>query len=117
MYECVECREVITNPLCPGCLKEAVVQWLSETAPQAVTDFRKLHRDIAPDTGIVKCISCRGKMDLCTHCYSKAVLTWLKQTPELRASSEEFMTYFNFELYPDEFREIPEEVLPQQAAG
>jgi len=106
-YECVECKEVITNPLCPGCLKHAVVQWLGETAPGAVRQFHAAHRKVAVQMGDVICIKCRHKMDLCTHCYGTHVLRWLRKTPDVQNLVEEFLTYFNFEL-----DNTPEEVMP-----
>lgn len=98
MYECVECSEVITNPLCPGCLKEGITQWLSETEPEKLREFRKLHSGLVEVQGDIRCIVCNKKMELCTHCYSTHVRDWLKQTPSLQASIPEFTTFFNFEL-------------------
>ena len=100
MTECVECREVITNPLCPGCLKKAVAQWLGEKDQKHVKAFHAAHRALVLGTGTMNCIKCRKPMDLCTHCYSAAILTWLRRTPSLEQEVEEYLSYFNFELHP-----------------
>lgn len=102
MSECVECREVITNPLCPACLKKAVVQWLAEKDPQQVQAFHSAHRKLTSGQGTMKCIKCRKPMDICTHCYSAAILTWLRRQPTLQEEVEEYLTFFNFELRPME---------------
>jgi hypothetical protein len=98
VYACVECQDVITNPLCPTCLRKSIVSWLAEAAPAKVRAFYAAQKGIAPKTGYVTCIKCRGKMDLCTHCYSSHVLSWLRKDPELAKATEEFLTYFNFDL-------------------
>lgn len=88
---CVECDEIITNPLCPQCLvQEMVVQIGEQDSCLAHTIYGF---DISGDT---TCISCHKPMGICVYCCSKDVYEYLREKNQLLA--KEFLSRFDFEL-------------------
>ncbi len=91
-YSCRECDEVITNPLCPGCVARGVEQWALIWMPELIP---RLQIGQSFGTG-THCIICNRDMGVCAHCYSKEIYEMIMQAvPEL---GEEFLQSFNFEL-------------------
>ncbi len=89
--ECVECSQVITQPICAVCIASEMREWLRESKPELVGRVFALkgyHSD-------VNCVLCGSPMNLCSYCFTKEVLETLKENPELLA---EFITFFNFDL-------------------
>ena len=90
-HRCVECNEVITNPLCSVCVAErmriVVQEWdpaLAETIQGAVIE------------GQTRCLSCGKGMGLCAHCFSWDIAQYIEErNPRLR---QEFMSRFDFEV-------------------
>jgi uncharacterized protein YozE (UPF0346 family) len=90
------CQEVITNPLCPGCLQEGVQQWLVEQRQNQLTDeVSELTRSVFANSGSTFCIKCDSCMELCVYCYTKEVFHLIKRCPELIA---QYLEYFNYDL-------------------
>ncbi len=88
---CVECNEVITNPLCSACLAPAMQEMLGEHDPtlaQAV-----IGADIEGETC---CIRCGRQMGLCAHCFSSEIHEFLQERNA--AVAAEFAGRFDFEL-------------------
>jgi len=89
---CVECQQIIENPICPRCLGREIKQWLKEKVPELATIL-----EITPNYGTgTKCIFCNKDVAICAHCFSKDVyLEVTKLRPEL---SEDFISCFNYGL-------------------
>lgn len=89
-YSCVECNEVISNPLCSDCLAKKM------------RFLVKLHNPLLAEKingpkiyGETVCISCGSKMGLCPCCFSKEIYKLIKlEQPSL---AEEFSHRFDFE--------------------
>jgi hypothetical protein len=88
---CVECDDVITNPICPNCLAAQMVVVVGEYNSSLV-DYIKGFKIY----GETICISCGDNMGLCAHCFSKDVYLFLKDKQENLA--KEFLQRFDFEL-------------------
>ena len=88
---CVECEEIITNPICPDCLCVKMRVLVGEHSPKLA---REIHgADIDGDT---TCIKCGKGMGLCAHCYSKDIHDFLEQeNPDI---AREFASRFDFDL-------------------
>ncbi|MEK6901933.1 MAG: hypothetical protein AABX37_06315 [Nanoarchaeota archaeon] len=88
---CVECEEVITNPICADCLADHMNVMLLEHDPNLkdVVQGAKIE-------GNTICISCGQGMGLCAHCFSKDVYLFLKE--QNSPAAEQFLAYFDFEL-------------------
>lgn len=98
MPTCVVCDEVITHPLCQGCLEQQIGSWLQERFPNR-TDLRVTLEDLSGELsccgGVTTCIKCKRPMRICSHCYLTHILAWIEQVfPQLVG---EFCTYFGFE--------------------
>ena len=89
---CIECTDVITNPVCPGCLAKEMQVMVSEHNEALAMQITAPH---IPG-GETMCISCGDSMNLCAHCFSKDVYLFLEHHNEQIA--EEFMRRFDFEL-------------------
>ena len=92
---CIGCHEAITNPICPGCLENEIVTWLSERRPELVRYIEGASTNLTNDW-VTYCIVCGSQMGVCGHCFTKEVLEAVReQSPDLE---EEFLLLFNFEL-------------------
>ncbi len=88
---CIDCTEIISNPICSDCLGQQMKQVLSEIDP-ALAD-KILTNNFAGDT---HCIQCGNEMGLCAHCFSKDVYEQIKDLNEKAA--EEFLARFDYDL-------------------
>ena len=88
---CVECDDIISNPVCSGCLSLQMKAMLSEVDPKLVSQVvpAEIH-------GETSCISCNSKMGLCAHCFSKDVYEQIKEINEVAAT--EFLARFDYDL-------------------
>jgi hypothetical protein len=92
-HECRECKDVITNPMCPGCVAKGVEQWALIWMPELIPHLKI--DDSLNGTG-THCILCNRNMSQCAHCYSKEIYDLVVEAmPELQ---EEYLQHFNFEL-------------------
>ena len=88
---CMECDEVITNPICSECLAERMKVMIQE-------HDQKLAQKISGHAmeGGSRCIFCGKGMTLCAHCFSKEVYEYLQdENPTL---AREFANRFDFDL-------------------
>ena len=88
---CVDCQEIISNPVCPECLAMQMKIMVSETNSKLAKDISATHID-----GESTCIRCGNTMGLCAHCFSKDVYYQLLEKDENVA--EEFLSRFDYEL-------------------
>ncbi|MAG60316.1 hypothetical protein CL619_00870 [archaeon] len=90
-HRCIDCTEVISNPVCSECLGNQMKQVLGEIDP-ALPD-RIVTSNFAGDT---HCISCGSEMGLCAHCFSKDIYYQIKDVNSVAA--EEFLARFDYDL-------------------
>lgn len=88
---CVECNEIITNPLCTMCLAERMAMVVGEYDQKLAKAIKGI--DVEGDT---RCISCGRHMGVCAHCFSKDVYEFLAEKKP--AVAEEFLSQFDFDL-------------------
>lgn len=88
---CVECDEVITNPICSDCLSGKMRMVVEEFDPLLASQITGA--DIDGDT---TCIKCGQGMGLCAHCFSKDIYEFLQQHNATLA--QEFAGRFDFDL-------------------
>lgn len=88
---CVECEDIITNPICSGCLSINMRVMVQEYAPALAVQIHGAEID-----GDTTCIKCGERMGLCAHCFSKEVQEFLQQHNLTLA--KEFASRFDFEL-------------------
>jgi hypothetical protein len=88
---CVECSEIITEPICANCLVKEMKVMISEydlKLANKITGFNM--------PGETSCITCGSKMGLCAFCFSKDVYSFLKE--ENVDIAKEFMRRFDYGL-------------------
>ncbi len=88
---CVECDEVITNPICSECLASRMRLVVQEHNPEMAKFITGI--DIDGDT---TCIQCGNRMGLCAHCFSKDIYDFLQESNQLAA--REFASRFDFQI-------------------
>lgn len=88
---CVQCDEVITNPICASCLAGRMAVTIGEHDLK----LAKLIKGFKAE-GDTTCIYCGEKMGICAHCFSKDIYEFLSEKePEIAA---DFLGHFDFEL-------------------
>lgn len=81
MYDCVECGEVITNPVSEERLALEFRTWLAETDSSLEGKFNDEY--VSREDFIVNecvdnhCILSKRKMDLCPYCAAAQFIDWL----------------------------------------
>lgn len=84
---CMECDEIITNPLCGVCLAEEVRAFAGQN-PIPVFGYA--------GEGNVTCIRCHRSMGLCAHCFCRDIYDYLRD--EKSPLATEFLSRFDFDL-------------------
>ena len=88
---CVECDQIITNPICSHCLAERMRVMVGEYNDALMEGIEGSYID-----GETSCILCGRKMGLCAHCFSSGVYEYIKEKDNVIAS--EFLSRFDFDL-------------------
>ncbi len=88
---CVDCNDIITQPICSECLSSQMKVMVAEMDASLVSEI-----DSANIPGGTNCIRCSSEMGLCAHCYSKDVYYQIKDKNSEVA--EQFLARFDFGL-------------------
>ena len=88
---CVDCDDIITQPVCSCCLSIQMKAVVSEVDPTLASQI-----DPCDIPGATACIQCGREMGLCAHCYSKEVYFQVKEANEELAA--QFLARFDFDL-------------------
>ena len=103
-YECLECREPVSNPLCPICLSRQINAWLasypSEIKSKIIKNIQEyIKKTHNIDSEFVKCIACNKKTaSLCPYCFTNHVFNELKKLKVARMILKEFLQFFNYDF-------------------
>ena len=89
---CMECDEIITEPICPECLTQCMRAFVEEHQPELAQQMQSP----ASSGGEMQCLFCSQPMSICAHCISSDMYTFLAEKDESLA--EEFMSRFDFDL-------------------
>jgi hypothetical protein len=78
---CLICGEVISNPLCPGCLAEEMEDLLGREHPESQLVVRGAKEDFAT-TGeeLISCILCGKEMNVCPYCFMEEMRDLLTES-------------------------------------
>lgn len=81
VYNCVECGEVITNPVCEERLALEFRTWLAETDSALEAKFTDEYVSrssfMNKECGHQRCILTRKHMDICPYCATTQFIEWL----------------------------------------
>lgn len=93
MSECVLCTDVITNPLCPECLLQEMMDWAYDKEDVMLALLDEME-SIKCFDGTTPCLKCSNNFSICAYCFTEQVRENLDYYfPEIAA---EFSTFFNF---------------------
>lgn len=91
LNQCVECDEVITNPICTECLAERMRLVVGEHDALLAQQIQGIEIEGGTD-----CLFCGKSMALCAHCFSRETYEFLQENnPSLAA---EFASRFDFDV-------------------
>jgi ferredoxin len=90
------CEEVVTTPLCPSCVQEAVQEWLQYDAPELLDELAQFSENTTFSLTSTTCIKCKRYVNVCPYCYTQRLHDWLTAWPKLE---ERFLEFFNFDLW------------------
>lgn len=102
-YECLQCKEAITNPLCHDCLSNGIIQWVS-SYPDVKKKMQPKIKQYVKEvdnlvTNSINCVSCsKKKAALCPYCFTEGILNMLKKDKIDKAVIGDFLSIFNFDL-------------------
>ncbi|MBS3123981.1 hypothetical protein J4437_05095 [Candidatus Woesearchaeota archaeon] len=92
---CIECDEVITEPICAECLAERMRSFVEEHDSKLAA---KIQSSVIED-GESECIFCSKKMNLCAYCFSREIYDFLvEKKPHDEELIEDFVSRFDFDL-------------------
>jgi len=102
-YECMQCFEPITNPICHECLGNRINTWLGlypNIKKKMSPKIKSYVRDVSNNTlKSVNCMACnKKKAALCPYCFTEGVFDILKNTKIDRMIVMDFLSTFNFDL-------------------
>ncbi|MFC1648339.1 hypothetical protein ACFL1B_02660 [Nanoarchaeota archaeon] len=69
--------------------------WILETKPELLEELQSRAEEMYWPTGDTNCVKCFGPMHICTYCFTRHMLAWIMQYPQL---VPEFLQFFNFDL-------------------
>lgn len=102
-YECLECGEPITNPICPDCILKQFTIWI-EQYPKlkkkilpGLKKFVKSSKEFKQDSQT--CIVCyKNSTYLCPYCFTEFVLYSLKEIKSEDNILRDYLEFFNFDF-------------------
>ena len=104
-YECLDCNEPTSNPLCPSCLTLQIEAWLSSLSSyplkneilKEIKDYVKKTNNLAGNSTV--CVSCgKPRASLCPYCFTNYVFNLLKRIKANRIILKEFLQFFNYDF-------------------
>jgi hypothetical protein len=102
-YDCLQCTQPITNPICHSCLAEGIGKWLSfypQVKRKVMPKIRKYVVEVNNSlSSSLSCVSCnKKKAALCPYCFTEGILNLLKKNSVDKNVLGDFLSTFNFDL-------------------
>ncbi len=95
---CSLCGYEISNPLCMGCIKKGVTEFLAHR-PHLAEDVENISTNLKYfSLGTTRCVSCKRKVSVCSYCFYMKIYHLLKRKNE--SIAEEFIRLFNYGVIP-----------------
>jgi len=78
------CGDVISNPICPGCLAEELEDLLGREHPEAQLVIREAHNAFETSgSELTACIICGKDMNVCPVCFMEEMREMVSNTDPL----------------------------------
>ena len=102
-YECMQCAEPITNPICHNCLSSRILGWLA-LYPSVKKQLAQKLRDYTKEVNnnVIQSVNCavckKNNAALCPYCFTEGVFNLLKKSRVDKMIIMDFLSTFNFDL-------------------
>ncbi len=104
-YECLDCHEPTSNPLCQACLTTQIQAWLSSYPDRHLANniLEKIKKYAERTNNLAgsstKCVACgMPRASLCPYCFTNHVFNLLKGMKVNRIILKEFLQFFNYDF-------------------
>lgn len=102
-YDCIACKEPITNPLCHSCLGKQISGWLSlypNIKKKITPKIKKYIQEVDnAATSSISCVACKNKKAaLCPYCFTEEIFNMFKRSKIDKMVIMDFLSTFNFDL-------------------
>ncbi len=102
-YDCMQCSEPITNPICHDCLGNQISSWLGfypNIKKKIMPKIKDYVKEVNNNTiESVNCACCsKQKAALCPYCFTEGIFNLLKKSKIDRMVVMDFLSTFNFDL-------------------
>lgn len=101
-YECPQCMESISNPICHNCLGKQIISWLScypgikKEIESELKKYLKSVNNLVSES--ILCIVCKEKKAaLCPYCFMEGVFNLMKMAGVHKRILNDFVNIFNFD--------------------
>ncbi len=103
VYDCMQCSEPITNPVCHACLGKSVKDWLNfypsvkkKFAPELVSYLKEINNNVINS---VVCVACqKNQASLCPYCFIEGLYNLLRKNKIDKMIIMDFLSTFNFDI-------------------
>lgn len=114
-YECLVCKEPISNPICSTCIYGQIKAWLSnypdlkQRIMPGLKNYLNIEGDMKEES--MECACCgKKRLVVCPYCFTEYVLMSLKKLDTDKQVLREFIRFFNFDLdgkgYTSDIKEL-----------
>ena len=102
-YDCMQCSQPITNPICHECLGNQIVSWLGlypNIKKKMLPRIKNYVKEVSNNTvESINCVACqKKKAALCPYCFTEGIFNMLKNNKIDRMVIMDFLSTFNFDL-------------------
>lgn len=109
---CVECCDVLSNPICFDCLLKQLIFWFNDKDVDVEIKkfiFGSLKKRFSNDGELIftmRCIICgEHNVALCGYCFTRYVYLYLKNLDVDEQILEDFLGIFTYWKWHEDFRE------------
>ena len=101
--DCLDCGELITNPICPECIYKAFQDWIvqypkiAKKVLRKVKNFLRGHKHFYGDSQL--CVICGNKKAWsCPYCFTEHIFDLLKEAGAKEDVLREYLMFFSFDF-------------------
>jgi len=97
---CIECKSIISNPICESCLAKDITYWMRDKNKKIVSLVGHELNKITGKGGHSNssCISCHKGAFLCPYCFTNLLYSKMKAHHISKAVLLDFLFIFNFDF-------------------
>ena len=102
-YDCLECGEPVTNPICPDCLFREFEVWVAKyprigrKVVKRLKKFLSIRENFEEDSQT--CVVCKNNSAyLCPYCFTDFVLSVLRDAGASEIVIRDYLEFFNFDF-------------------